>query len=66
MRTGEGGRGGGEGEGLGRRGKRLEKSRGKRGRREEGREGEVGRDKTELPPRRLGDDLGGSKFILIS
>ena len=25
---------------------------------------DVGRDKTELPPRRLGDDLGGSEFIL--
>ena len=56
--------------------KRLDKSRGREGgkwrgiadageRREDGR-GQVGRDKTELPPRRLGDDLGGSKFILIS
>ena len=34
--------------------------------REEGVDGGgKGRDKTELPPRRLGDDLGGSEFILI-
>ena len=44
-------------------GKRLDKSRGRGG---EGGTGgrEAGRDKTELPPRRLGDDLGGSEFIL--
>ena len=74
MRTVEGK---GREEGVDGAGKRLDKSRGRErrtwgelrteeGERGRGGRGDAGRDKTELPPRRLGDDLGGSEFILIS
>lgn len=49
----------GEGAGSGRVLRMLEGEGGTGGR-------QVGRDKTELPPRRHGDDLGGSEFIQIS